>query len=576
MAYNPENAVNMIYKFKSAWTDADKKGDNAGKFDAETNARKYYEELKKSGYASLADELSKSNVAEAAKRKKFYAQTGRTATRDYLYSLGKKYDMSSGDVDKLISYNDTTGEISFGGKNMGKPDAEVDGVSYWNDTSKMDNAFKNYIDRSGTVRPVKNAVNQENENLFAKYSKEYDDLKNTNPFTTDEAKSILAKYDLASLTARDNEAASGASSNGGNIDSYAAANALRQQASLVNQGQQAVLASYNSKLEHARNLLSDMGVNIERVFNEDETAKNNDVSRKATVAGVTGYTPSEWSLQTDPVLKQYVDENGKIKKEYLEGNINFQNLINDAKANGDNELARKYAILRGIKILGDFNQYGKYLNEGDIAYLEPQKTEDARQFNEQIAASDRALAAETENNAAERQNKLDQISAAAEAEAAQNANSGNANTAKPTLTAAQAAAAIKNGEKSQAVIDAYNYYYGTDYTVDNPPVVKSSGSSAEDSGNSAEVDYIKKLNETYNNSSKTVKKYIRNVLEPLLQTDVKDTEIAQNLIENSEEYDLEVEDIKAICEALKIDSKWVDDYKNKGLFGWGKGVKENK
>lgn len=123
MAYNPENAVNMIYKFKSAWTDADKKGDNAGKFDAETNARKYYEELKKSGYASLADELSKSNVAETAKRKKFYAQTGRTATRDYLYSLGKKYDMSSGDVDKLISYNDTTGEISFGGKNMGKPDA---------------------------------------------------------------------------------------------------------------------------------------------------------------------------------------------------------------------------------------------------------------------------------------------------------------------------------------------------------------------------------------------------------------------------------------------------------------------
>lgn len=518
MAYNPENAVNMIYKFKSAWTDADKKGDNAGKFDAETNARKYYEELKKSGYASLADELSKSNVAEAAKRKKFYAQTGRTATRDYLYSLGKKYDMSSGDVDKLISYNDTTGEISFGGKNMGKPDAEVDGVSYWNDTSKMDNAFKNYIDRSGTVRPVKNAVNQENENLFAKYSKEYDDLKNTNPFTTDEAKSILAKYDLASLTARDNEAASGASSNGGNIDSYAAANALRQQASLVNQGQQAVLASYNSKLEHARNLLSDMGVNIERVFNEDETAKNNDVSRKATVAGVTGYTPSEWSLQTDPVLKQYVDENGKIKKEYLEGNINFQNLINDAKANGDNELARKYAILRGIKILGDFNQYGKYLNEGDIAYLEPQKTEDARQFNEQIAASDRALAAETENNAAERQNKLDQISAAAEAEAAQNANSGNANTAKPTLTAAQAAAAIKNGEKSQAVIDAYNYYYGTDYTVDNPPVVKSSGSTnapLSEKEVKAWADYLNEdISEKYGSGYKALSRTNKNQYKP--------------------------------------------------------------
>lgn len=472
MAYNPYNAVSMIHKFKSDWTDADSKGDNVKKFDAETNAQKYYNELKKNGYSALADELSKSNVEQAARRKNFYAQTGRTPTRDYLYSLGQKYDMSKNDVDKLISYNDVTGEISFGGKNIGKPDVEADGVSYWNDTSKLDNAFKDYIDRSGTSRQVATAINQENENLFDKYNKEYDDLKKTNPFTTDEAKAILAKYDLAGLTARDNAAASGAGSNGGNIDSYSAANALRQQAALINQGQQAVINSYNSKLEHARNLLSDMGVNIERVFNENETAKNNDVSRKATIADVRGYTPSEWTVQSDPVLKNFVDENGKIKKEYE--NVDFQQLINQAKESGDNDLANKYAILRGIKIWGNYANYGKYAGEGDIAYPEQQKTENARQFDEQIAASDRALAAEAENNAAERQNKLDQISATVEAEAAQNANTGNASTAKPTLTAAQAANAIKNGEKSQAVIDAYNYYYGTDYTVDNPPVLKSS------------------------------------------------------------------------------------------------------
>lgn len=589
MAYNPYNAVSMIHKFKSDWTDADSKGDNVKKFDAETNAQKYYNELKKNGYSALADELSKSNVEQAARRKNFYAQTGRTPTRDYLYSLGQKYDMSKNDVDKLISYNDITGEISFGGKNIGKPDVEADGVSYWNDTSKLDNAFKDYIDRSGTSRQAATAINQENENLFDKYNKEYDDLKKTNPFTTDEAKAILAKYDLAGLTARDNAAASGAGSNGGNIDSYSAANALRQQAALINQGQQAVINSYNSKLEHARNLLSDMGVNIERVFNENETAKNNDVSRKATIADVTGYTPSEWTVQSDPVLKNFVDENGKIKKEYE--NVDFQQLINQAKESGDNDLANKYAILRGIKIWGNYANYGKYAGEGDIAYPEQQKTENARQFDEKIAASDRALAAEAENNAAERQNKLDQISATVEAEAAQNANTGNASTAKPTLTAAQAANAIKNGEKSQAVIDAYNYYYGTDYTVDNPPEIKSNSTSSEpnltngdsngasDDGWNAFMSYFPaksndkdrtKFREFLTEKLKPYYDSGREINETVLENLVVGTDVKNS---NSTKYDIDVDEAKALCNALGLNTAWLDKYKNRWGFNSDKGMK---
>ena len=45
---------------------------------------------------------------------------------------------------------------------------------------------------------------------------------------------------------------------------------------------------------------------------------------------------------------------------------------------------------------------------------------------------------------------------------------------EPTLTASQAVQAIKNGEISQGVIDAYNYYYKTNYTVDNPPTFQES------------------------------------------------------------------------------------------------------
>lgn len=591
MAYNPYSATNAIYRLKGQWNKANEANDAEGKNAAAEKAQAYYEQLKKNGYSDLADELASSGEAAAKSINDKWAKTGKTATRGYLYSLGKSRGMSNSDIDGLIGWDNQSGEVSFGGKKIGKPDAVVDGTSYFGDTGKLDSAFNDYIERSGNVRPKPTAVNQENENLFRRYKQEYDDLKGTNPFTTEEAKAILSKYDLAGLQGRDNAVASNAGSNGGNIDSFAAANALRQQASLVSRGQQAVLSAYQQKLDHARSLLSDMGVNIDRVYNQDETTKNNEVARNSEIASVTGYTPDDWAFKNDAFLKNFVGDDGKLKPEYE--STDFQELINNAKAKGDMALANKYAILRAKKIFDNVSKYGQYLNQGDISYLRPQKTEAARQFDEQIAQADRALKSESDLKSAEleaqkqmnaaeldtqkqmnadnNQNSLDQIKTTAEY------------NAKPSLTAKQAATAIANGEKSQAVIDAYNYWYGTNYTAENPPSAgqSSNGGTTDDwSGGTSEQDATNdelkaNLDNVYENSSQTVKDYIRNKLEPLItESDVTEEELKKHLLDNSAGYDLEVKDIKAICEALGVDSKWVDDYKNKGLFGWGKGVKE--
>ena len=405
MAYNPYSAVNAIYKLKGQWTDANNANNTEAKNSAVEKAKEYYEQLRKNDYGDVADELTASDYARAKTINDKWAKMGKTSAKDYLYSLGQSRGMSSSDIDKLIEWDDLTGEISFGGKKIGTPDSVVDGVSYFTDTAVLDNAFNDYISRSGTIRTADAAVKQENEKLFAKYNQEYEDLKNTNPFETETGKAILEKYDLAGLQGRDNEVASNAGANGGNIDSFAAANALRQQAALVNQGQMAALEAHQQKLDHARALLSDMGVNIDRVFNQEETAKNNDVARKSEQAAVTGYTPTEWSIQNDAFLKNFVDGEGKLKAEYYD--TDFQKLINDAKASGNTELANKYAILRGLKIFGNFSEYGKYLGQGDIAYMQPQKTEAARQFDANAAYQDRALTAEQTEAAADRQNKLD-------------------------------------------------------------------------------------------------------------------------------------------------------------------------
>lgn len=430
MAYNPYSAVNAIYKLKGQWDSANKAGDKEAKNSAAEKAQQYYNQLRSNGYGTVADELASSNYSQAKSINDKWAKMGKTSTTDYLYSLGQSKGMAKSDIDSLIGYDNLTGEVSFGGRKIGVPDSVVDGNSYWTDTTVLDNAFNDYINRSGTVRSAETAVKQENEKLFEKYNREYDDLNKTNPFETETAKAILAKYDLAGLQGRDNEVASEAGSNGGNIDSFAAANALRQQSALINQGQMAVLEAHNQKLEHARALLSDMGVNIDRVFTQDETAKNNDVARKSEIASVTGYAPVEWTVANNP----YMNENGTIKEEYKD--VDFAAVMANAKAAGNTEAYNAAALARYYKIMGNYGAYGKY-DDGNYAVPGTKKTEEARQFDEQIAAAEKSAIA---------------------------------STTKPTLTASQAASAIKNGEISQAVIDAYNYYYGTKYTVDNPPV----------------------------------------------------------------------------------------------------------
>ena len=389
MAYNPYNDINQIYKLKGQWNDANKNNDSDKKNDIAKKAQEYYAKLRSNNYGGVADELAGSNYDQSKIINNYYAKTGRTETRPYLYSVGNKFGLSQNDVDKLIKYDNDTGEISFGGKSVGKPDAVVNGTSYWSDTSVLDNAVNDYIARSGKSQPKSMSVAQENDSLFKKYNQEYEDLKNTNPFTTEEAKSILAKYDLAGLQGRDNAAANGASSNGGNIDSFSAANALRQQSVLINQGQQAVLSAYQQKLDHARNLLSDMGVNIDRVYNQDETTKNNELSRDIAVSELTGKVHPNLRYNDNP----YFNKDGDLINE----NIDYQSIIDTASEKLKNavnasekanlEATIKYANqARNYKIAND-PTLSKYADS--MTLVAPDETADFQLSKEQLASNER-------------------------------------------------------------------------------------------------------------------------------------------------------------------------------------------
>lgn len=446
MAYEPYSAVNSIYKLKGQWDDAYKSGDTNAQNSIAQKAQQYYTQLRDNGYGDIADELTASNYAQAKAINDKWAKMGGTSTRDYFYSLGKSKGMSQDDVDALIGWDNQTGEVSFGGKKIGTPDAVVDGVSYWKDTAVLDNAFSDYINRSGTTvsdsvlqsqhnNTISDKINslwgtQKNDHneLTDMYKKEYESIKNTNPFTTDEAKAILGKYDLAGLQGRDNAVASGSASNGGNIDSYAAANAMRQQAALVNQGQMVVLDAHQQKLDNARAILEGLGAyqsdsymgmqntiglqqtEAQRLFENDQTAKNNDVARKSEIASVTGYAPTEWTYDSNI----YLNSDGTVKDEFLTDEFDstggFTTIINNAKAKlatttDATEKAQLQATINAAtqaKALKTFSspKYAQYASE--VESVPVRQTEQGRQ-------SDKALEATVAMNEANNQNTLDQL-----------------------------------------------------------------------------------------------------------------------------------------------------------------------
>ena len=543
--YNPYSAVQNIYNLKGQWDNANNAGDITTRDNAAKKAQEYYQQLRDNGYGSVADELQKSNYAQSKTIHDKWAKMGKTSTRDYMYSLGTKYGMSNSDIDNLISWDNDTGEVSFGGKKIGTPDVAFDGASYWSDTSVLDNAFNDYISRTGTVRSNETAINQENDGLFAKYNQAYEDLTKTNPFTTAEAKAIMGKYDLAGLQARDNAVASSGASNGGNIDSYASANAMRQQSALVNQGQMAVLDAHKQKIDNIRGILSDMGVNIDRVFNQDQTAKNNEVARLSEQATVSGYNPTEWTIKNDDTYNQFLNADGTFKKE-MEG-VDIQALIDQAKARGDNDTANKLAVVRGRKILGNYAQFGQWSNQGDISFMTPQKT---AEYDTNLKSIDSAERIAKDNNAT--------TLSAADKEVAMQKYIAEIN-ASTTLSVAEKEAAIQK------------YAAELEYDLSKYNIDKASDSAvAEGVAQYKAVEAVDKLLGEFDETDTGPRKFITEVLVNKY-TKAMDTyggtvplgEVTTWITSNAQEYNIDVEDAEKILDALGLDYSWVrEKYQN--------------
>lgn len=342
MAFNLYDAVKMITDYKTGWHEADKAGkkDEAKKY-AEL-AKPIYEQLVSNGYSDVAKVLENSNDVRS---KEYLATFNKNTTPDSSMPEAKDITTADGMINDIYGIQRT---------NMGDMKNKYDFLEDYN--------------------------------------------INHNHYESDIGKSIMANYQYQGKTASENAVAEGGASNGGNIDSYAAANANRQQLAFTNAGNQAILNDFNARIGNYRDILNDMGINLQnqekgmqttinqkqteeqRTFENDETSKNNDVNRKVTISEVTGHVPNEWALSNN----YYLNDDGTLKDEYKD--VDFSAVMAKAKATGNTNAYNEAATARYVKIMSDYANYGKY-DDGNYIVPGLRRTESGRRFEKEIEAT---------------------------------------------------------------------------------------------------------------------------------------------------------------------------------------------
>ena len=371
-----ESIVNSIIQKKGEY-------DNAGNDEARkkiaNDAKAYYNQLISLGNYDVANNLKNQNYNESLKYQNALKKTGKTEFRPYMHELGKANGLTNAQVDALISWDNDTKEITFAGKKLGSPDAIVDGSSFFTDTTVLDNAMNEYTQRNGIYDPYKQIGRD--EQYISQERRNNVDFARSNPFKTDWGKEMMSGVESEMKTAGDDAFASSAATNSGNIDSFAAANATRQKEAVLNTRKQSVLNHQYQVLANVENILNNMGIDNSRRSGIEENRLNGETNRLVQQSNVTGVVPTQWANSSNP----FFNSDGTLKDE----NLDYQAIINQAKANGDEQLAQWARIARGTKMFGDlasYEKWGKYAGEGEYAFASPQITENARQFDETLEA----------------------------------------------------------------------------------------------------------------------------------------------------------------------------------------------
>lgn len=242
--YNPYEDAKNILKYKGNYHTAKQMGTNYDQY--KEAAKPYYQNLRFNGYGDLADQFEQSDFIKAQELFKGLKQD--TTVDDYFADLYSK-----------TAESQSAPKISQAAEDM---------WNAWNNTNTTLNGNEIKYDRNGNV------VSGLNVDHYNTGRNQLGYLNNFDVTAQPYYQGIMNSFQLQGNNAARGEQATGAANNAGNIDSYAQANANRQQLAFTSKGLEAALAAANQNQQNWQTLYDNMTGHLDNMGNQNANVLN--------------------------------------------------------------------------------------------------------------------------------------------------------------------------------------------------------------------------------------------------------------------------------------------------------------
>ena len=242
--YNPYEDAKNILKNKGNYHTAKQMGTNYEQY--REAAKPYYQNLRFNGYGDLADQLEASDFIQA--QEIFKGLKPDTTVDDYFADLYSK-----------TAETQSTPKMSQAAEDM---------WNAWNNTNTTLNGNEIKYDSNGNV------VSGLNVDHYNTGRNQLGYLNNFDVTAQPYYQGIMNSFQLLGNNAARGEQAAGAANNAGNIDSYAQANANRQQLAFTTKGIEAALAAANQNQQNWQTLYDSMTGHLNNMGNQNANVLN--------------------------------------------------------------------------------------------------------------------------------------------------------------------------------------------------------------------------------------------------------------------------------------------------------------
>lgn len=338
--YNPYNSARKIVDLKGSYDSAKWQNGNYKQYQDE--AVQYYNDLINNGYVQQASDFSKLGYEDAL---------------NYLNNSGWKSD----EENEFDEWYDNLGKVSTGDKRT------------------VSEQQTDYIDKlmgigTGETSPqTSDAVSKLMDQWFAdkqvqsEYAQNQMDYLNNFDYTQQSYyQPIMDSYNLYGQNAANGALASGASGNAGNIDSYAAANAARQQLAFTNAGHQAALAAAAQNQANWQNVYNAYIGDNSNTANMITSMYSTDADRAKAANDVIrqlfGDESAERTNATNAMVDKYLADLGLVQSQYVTDADERMNTANNEYGLEIQKLANELGMTEA-QLLHDAEIYGYNVEE---------------------------------------------------------------------------------------------------------------------------------------------------------------------------------------------------------------------